>query len=147
MKLIKISDEKDCIISVSLNELIVDMKPFISNLNFCLYELDAIGCEDIDYYLGTMSDEVNSSEYGTAIRMNDLIYKSSQLKQVINFILVGNSKIKINDKYLAEHHWMNEQEIIIQMLDGDCWEVFTHNLDIANFLQNKYSEVEICDVK
>ena len=143
MKLIKIKEENEGVISVSLYKLLLDIDKFISSSNFFLYELEATGSKNIDYFLGVFSDEINNSDIGVPIKWNDLLHKTSQIDQVINIILVGNLEKKVNDKYLVEHGWKNKKEIVIEMVDGDCWEIYSSNLELVTYLKNKYLNVEV----
>jgi hypothetical protein len=136
--ILKIKDEinKD-ILSVSLVQLLNCLKGLIASYGWTIYELDAIGQENINYELGTFCDTINSSEFGYDISWDDLTKKSAQMSQIIDLILVGNHEKTEPLKYTDDADWKLMQSIVIEIVDGSYWEIYTSNNEIIDTCKKK----------
>jgi hypothetical protein len=147
MYLIKILDSKDgAVLDVNLHDILNCLRKHLSTYIFTLYELDAFGKQSIDFHLGELCEEVNTSQYGKRYQFSEIYKISKDFEQAINLILVGNREKRGNVEFLDSPDWLSKQDVTIQIIDGYCWEIYTANIELLNECKNTFKNVEIVEL-
>ena len=143
-KHIKIKDEinKD-FLSVTLFELLKNIQHYGDKFTWSIYELDATGNLGEGCSLPELEDKIDSLESGFIMCWNDLLVMSSKLSQVINLILIASNVNQAFEKYEDSNDWRKKYPIIVEIVDGDYWEVYSSNENLIDSLEKKYKDTEV----
>jgi hypothetical protein len=142
-KVIKIKDQvNEYFLSVTLNDLLDNITPFVKDYKWAIYELDAsVKDGGFPNYL-ELINKIDQVETGYCISWCELKSLASKLDQVINLTLVACDTNSYFGKYENSHKWRERYSIVIEILDGEYWEVYSSNEELISCLQNKYSDIE-----
>lgn len=137
---LRISDIKDgkCI---SLSEVLLDI-PYPNQLNWLLLWLDVTPIKKEGKPIIELEKKVNESENGFSCTLESLMELSRKIFQEIEVLIIG-SRIKENLHRYKEDQTMYETcDIVIEMIDGGFWEIFSKDINLIDRLMKKYKEVE-----
>lgn len=141
---IRISDSKPLSTINVLNVSPTDILEFIDygqGLNWAILEIEATGdlgekkWKKLHQY-ETLGEKI------TRISWDELKEVSNEFRQVIWFTAIG-CKDLANVKFYKEDVEMYEScEIVIEIIDGGCCEVFSHDHQLINKIAKHFKEVE-----
>jgi hypothetical protein len=137
---IRISDIKDgkCIPLSELLETIPDEKQFF----WAWLWLDVTPLEHEGQHLVELQKKINQSEDGLTTTFESILEMSKKIFQEIDLTIIA-CKTKENIRRYKEDKEMYETcDIVIEMIDGGFWEVFSKNVTWINQLAKKFQSVE-----
>lgn len=137
---LRISDIKDgkCI---SLSEVLTDI-PYANELNWVLLWFDVTPIKKEGKPITELRKKVNESEGGLPCTFESLVELSRKIFQEIEILIIG-CRIKENlHRYKEEQKMYEICDIVIEMIDGGFWEIFSKNINWIDRLTKKYKEVE-----
>lgn len=137
---IRISDIKDgkCIPLGELLETIPDETQFF----WAWLWLDVTPLENEGHYLVELQKKINQSEDGLTTTFESILEISKKIFQEIDLTIIA-CKTKENVRRYKEDKEMYETcDIVIEMIDGGFWEVFSKNVTWINQLAKKFQSVE-----
>jgi hypothetical protein len=137
---IRISDINDgkCIPLIELLETIpVEMQFF-----WALLWLDVTPLENEGKYIVELQKKINQSENGLITTFGSLLEISKKIFQEIDLTIIA-CKIKENiHRYKEDREMYETCDIVIEMIDGGFWEVFSKNVTWIDQLAKKFQKVE-----
>jgi len=114
-----------------------------NKLNWAILELEATG--DLGEEKWTELEQFETSDTGTLITWDDLKETSGKFWQVIWMTIIG-CKDKKNLRFYDTSFEMYEScEVVIEIFDGSCCEVFSHDHSLIDRLAKKYKEIELLE--
>ncbi|QVL55417.1 MAG: hypothetical protein KFB95_08930 [Simkaniaceae bacterium] len=114
-----------------------------NKLNWAILELEATG--DLGEEKWTELEQFETSDTGTLITWDDLKETSGKFWQVIWMTIIG-CKDKKNLRFYDTSFEMYEScEVVIEIFDGSCCEVFSHDRSLIERLAKKYKEIELLE--
>jgi len=114
-----------------------------NKLNWAILELEATG--DLLEEKWTELEQFETSDTGTLITWDDLKETSGKFWQVIWMTIIG-CKDKKNLRFYDTSFEMYEScEVVIEIFDGSCCEVFSHDRSLIERLAKKYKEIELLE--
>lgn len=138
---IRISDLKEdkCI---SLSELLEDI-PSGDQLNWALLWFDVTPKEKGGRKLTELQKKVQESNKGLLFTYKSLIELSSKIFQEIEVLIIGCKNKDNIRRYKDDQEMYETCDIVIEMIDGGFWEVFSKNINWIDQLAEKYKKVEL----
>lgn len=130
-------------LSTSLKDLLEDITPFMDNYVMGVFELDGFLYEGVPEEFGLLIDKINETKEGYIIDLTELKRLANELTQVINLILVISDSKNNFIQYVDSDEWRKKQKIIIEIVDGDYWEVYSSNDKLISHLEHKYKDTEV----
>lgn len=86
---------------------------------------------------------MHSSRRGFRCNFEFLVEFSEKIFQEIEVLIVG-CKIKQHlHRYEDDQKMYETCDIVIEMIDGGCWEIFSKNLSWIDQTAERYNEVEL----
>lgn len=138
---IRISDEKNgkCI---PLSELLIDI-PDPDQFKWSLLWFDVTPIKNEGIFITELTKKINKSEKGINYNFASLLEISKKVFQEIEVLIIG-CKIEENlHRYKEDQKMYETCDIVIEMIDGGFWEIFSKNETLINQLTKKYKDVEI----
>lgn len=144
MHFIEIYDsENKHFLSVSLYDLLVSLKNTIEKYKWSIYELTAIGNEKSGANIPELEGNIFKLPTGLHLDGGQLIKIAKDLDQVINLILVAS----LNESDFSEientNEWQSNYPLVIEIVDGYCWNVYSQDKEIINFLASIYKDTKV----
>jgi len=138
---IRISDLKEdkCI---SLSELL-DTIPSADQLNWALLWFDVTPKEKEGKRLTELQKKVQESNKGLPFTFASLIELSRKIFQEIEVLIIGCKNKENIHRYKDDQEMYETCDIVIEMIDGGFWEVFSKNTNWIDRLAKKYKKVEL----
>ena len=87
---------------------------------------------------------VRSTELGL-ISWEDLNSLSKKFYQIFDITLIGCRDIDLIKRYQNDEEMYNTCDIVIEMIDSGCWEVFSKDRHLIYKLANKFKEIEFLE--
>jgi hypothetical protein len=138
---LRISDIKNrkCI---PLSELLINI-PHPDQFKWSLLWFCVTPMENEGRFISELTEKINSSEQGLDFSFTALLALSKKIFQEIEVLVIG-CKMKENlHRYTVDQEMYETCDIVMEMIDGGFWEVFSKNEILINRLAKKYKEVEI----
>ena len=137
---IRISDAKDdkCIPLSELLENIPNEKQFF----WALLWLDVTPLKNEGKYLIALEKKTNQSENGLFLAFESLLEISKKVFQEINVTIIACKAKESLYRYKEDQEMYEACDIVIEMVDGGFWEVFSKNVEWINQLAKKFKDVE-----
>ena len=132
---LRISDIKDgkCI---PLSEVLADI-PYASQLNWELLWLDVTPIKREGKAITELQKKVNKSENGLPCDFKLLVELSGKIFQEIEILIIGCKVKEHLHRYKEEQKMYQSCDIVIEMIDGGCWEIFSKNINWIDRLAKK----------
>ena len=137
---IRISDIKDgkCI---PLLELLKDI-PNANDLNLAILWFSVTPLKGEGEFTTELQKKINESKQVVFINIESLREISKKIFQEIDLLVIGSKIKETLHRYEDDQEMYENCDIVIEMIDGGYWEVFSKNIDWINQLAKKYKEVE-----
>jgi len=137
---IRISDIKDdkCIPLSDLLENISNEKQFF----WALLWLDVTPQKNEGKYLVALQAKVNQSKNGLLITFESLIEISKKIFQEINVAIIACEIKEGLHRYKEDKEMYETCDIVLEMIDGGFWEVFSKNVKLIDQLAKKFQNIE-----
>ncbi len=140
VKGLRISDIKDgkC---VPLLEILKEI-PQASTFSWELLWLDVTPNKKDGEVIDALQNKVNKSENGLPCQFDLLIEISGKIFQELEVLIIGCKVKEHLHRYQNDQQMYETCDIVIEMIDGGFWEIFSTNISWINQLAKKYTEVE-----
>ncbi len=137
---IQISDIKDgkCIPLDKLLETIPDKTQFF----WAWLWLDVTPLENEGHYLVELQKKINQSEDGLTTTFESISETSKKIFQEIDLTIIACKTKENVHRYKEDKEMYETCDIVIEMIDGGFWEVFSKNVTWINELAMKFQNVE-----
>ncbi len=137
---IRISDIKDgkCIPLSELLENIPNEKQFF----WALLWLDVTSLKNEGKHLIALEKKTNQSKNGLLLTFESLLKISKKIFQEINVTIIACKAKESLHHYKEDREMYETCDIVIEMIDGGFWEVFSKNVEWLNQLAKKFQNVE-----
>lgn len=143
---IRISDATDNVVSVTLIDILEEIQKG-NEFNWSILFLWAIG------HLGmgksvpgnsipVFEDLIRKSLKGFFINWDDLLTLTKKFQQIIDLTLIGCRDKNLLKRYEDDKEMYETCDIVIQMIDGCFWEVFSNDYELINRLATKFKKIE-----
>lgn len=127
---------------IPLFELLVDI-PTPNQLNWALLWLDVTPTEGNGKLITELQQKINKSDHGLFCTFEFLTDLSEKIFQEIEILIVG-CKVKENiHRYKEDKEMYETCDIVIEMIDGGFWEIFSKTPKWIDHLAKKYTKVEV----
>ena len=137
---IRISDIQDekCI---SLSCLLINILDS-EQLNWALLWFDVTPKENEGRAISELTHKINHSENGLACDFTMLIKISEKIFQEIEILIIGCKDSNNLHRYKEDQEMYETCDIVMEMIDGGFWEVFSQNDVLIDHLSSQYKKVE-----
>jgi len=137
---IRISDLKEnkCI---SLSELL-DNIPNADQFNWVLLWFDVIPKKKEGRKLVEIQKKIQESNKGLSFTFSALTELSKKIFQEIEVLIIGCKNKENIHQYKDDQEMYETCDLVIEMIDGGFWEVFSKNINWIDWLAKKYKKVE-----
>jgi hypothetical protein len=138
---IRISDLKEgkC---VPLSELL-DTIPNGNQLNWNVLWFDVTPIEKEGKLLTEVQKKIKESKEGISYTFESLSELSKKIFQEIEVLVIGSKNRENTHRYKDDQEMYESCDIVIEMIDGSFWEIFSKDPDWIEQLTKKYREIEI----
>lgn len=140
---IRISDIKEdkCI---SLSELLGHLA-YLEHLNWSVLWLDVTSKKGSGTFIVDLMDKANHSKNGFSCSFTDLIEISDKIFQEIEVLIIGCKNAENIHRYKQDQEMYETCDIVIEMIDGGFWEIFSKNLPLIELLSSIYKDFEFLE--
>jgi len=137
---IRISDVKNgkCIPLNNLLETIQEEKQFFWSWLW----LDVTPLKNHGQYLMELQKKINQSEDGRTATFESILETSKKIFQEIDLTIVACKTKENLHRYKEDKEMYETCDIVIEMIDGGFWEIFSKNITWINQLAKKFQSVE-----
>ncbi len=140
---IRISDIKDnaCI-------PLVDLLPLIngSKLYWVLLWLDIMPKKEHGEYIIDLEPKVNKSPNGLSCSWDFLSELADKFYQEIDLLIIGSQSVQNLHRYKDDKEMYETCDVVIQMIDGGFWEIFSSDPNLIAKLKSRFRKTEPLDV-
>jgi hypothetical protein len=139
-KSLRISDIKNdrC---VPLSELLTHIQN-PDQLKWSLLWFDVIPIKDEGGFISRLTKNVNGSERGFYCDFDLLADVSRKIFQEIEILIIGCKTEEMLHRYEKDQKMYESCDIVMEMIDGGFWEIFSKNEGLIDQLSKKYKVVE-----
>ena len=141
IKGIRILDKKNNIISVELPEILEQINDGDSFFWSVLY-LYATGDLGEKQSIPFLEQQIKKSERGLLLSWNQLNDLANKFWDLIDITIIGCKDQLMLKKYQDDQQMHEKCDIVIEMIDSGCWEIFSKDLAWIDQLGKKYKKVE-----
>jgi hypothetical protein len=141
---IRISDIKNgkCI---PLTEVLINISD-PNQFKWALLWFDVMPIQHEGRYVSELTEKVNKSEQGLECIFMSLLELSKKSFQEIEVLIIGCKTKENLHRYKDDQKMYETCDIVIEMIDGGFWEIFSKNKVLINQLTQKYKEVEFLNL-
>ena len=144
MKCIEIRDSmNEHFLSVTIFNLLSGQMNVFKKYNWSIYELNATAQEKSDINLLELRSRIFNSSSGLKVNFDELLEIMQQLDQVIDLILVASGDEKKFTKFEDDNKWRDKYPIVIEIIDGAYWEVYSNDKELIKNLSKFYQDTKI----
>lgn len=138
---IRISDTKNgkCIPFLEILENIDDGNEF----KWAALWLDVTPKKNEGKYIIDLERKINESENGLFFSFNELKELSNKFFQEIELTIIGSTLKENLHRYKEDRNMYEMCDVVIEMIDGGFWEIFSKNKNLISRLNEKYQNTEI----
>lgn len=86
------------------------------------------------------------SQNGVLVSWKELYDIATKLEQIIDITIIGCNDLKLVQRYDTEEEMYKSCDIVIEMVDGSCWEVFSKDENLINGLAAKFKSTQFLDI-
>lgn len=141
---IRLYDSIDDVINVSLTD-ILDVIPNGQLYHWSILFLETSGHLGEGRSIPVFQEQIRQSTRGFIINWNDLIILSKKFNQVIDIDLIGCQDIHLLKRYENNRSMYETCDIVIQMIDGCYWEIFSKDKNLIDSFAIKFDEIELIE--
>ena len=136
---IRISDLKEgkCIL---LSEILVNI-PCQNQLNWGVLDSDVNPVKGKEEFIISMEREINKKIHCFNIKFDELILFSEGIYQEIDLTVIGCVNKNHLHQYLSDIEMYETCDVVIEMIDGGYWEVFSKDASLIDRLSKKFKDV------
>lgn len=141
---IRISDSKPLSKISVLNVSPIDILEFIDygqDLKWAILDLEATGDLGKDKWDQLAQFDISKGKV-TEIEWKDLVDTSKKFEQVIWMTIIGSKNQENLHQYSLDFAMYEFCEIVIEIVDGGCCEVFSHDHQLIDKIAKKFKDVE-----
>ena len=140
---IRISDSKDnaCI-------PLEDLLPIIneSNLNWALLWIKVFPKREQGESVMELEPKVNGSPNGFICSWEFLLDLAKKFHQEIDLLIIGSKSVQNLHRYKDDKEMYETCDVVIEMIDGGFWEIFSSDPNLIAKLKSRFRETEPLDV-
>ncbi|TKC12041.1 hypothetical protein FA048_00025 [Pedobacter polaris] len=140
-RIIKISGDKNPILSVSLKDILGCIKS-IERITWAILWLEAVAALENNTSIVHLEDKINNSDNATIISWEQLLILSNQIIQGINLLILGDKKQSNLKKYLKDEDMFMSCDYTIELIDSSYWIIHSNDEDFFNNVFESLSGVE-----
>jgi len=93
-------------------------------------------------FISELIKKVNSSKQGFPCTFTSLLKISEKIFQEIEVLIIGCKMAENLHRYEEDQKMYEICDIVIEMIDGSFWEVFSYDISWINDLEKKYKQIE-----
>jgi len=140
---IRILDQKEdkCISFCEILNYIKNGKQFYWSVLW----LDVTPMKDEGKYIIQLEKKINKSEKGLLLSFDLLKEVSLKFFQEIEMIVIASKEKQNLHRYKNDIEMYTTCEIVIEMIDGGFWEVFSKDKDLIFKLKEKFKDIELLE--
>lgn len=137
---VRISDIKDgkCVPFSQILENVENGK----DLNWVILWMDVTPQKSEGQYIMDLQKEINSSENGLFFSFEAIKALSKKNFQEIELTVVASRSRENLHRYAEDIDMYEECDVVIEMIDGGCWEVFSLDFNLISNLNQKFNKTE-----
>lgn len=139
---IRIEDSKNGLGCIDLIEILKEIK----NKNILYWSIlfmDAMGNLGDEKSIPEFENQIRESEKGIFLSWNELYDMATKLEQIIDITIIGCNDIESIRRYDVEQEMYESCDIVIEMIDSGCWEVFSKDESLINRLVAKFKDTKL----
>ena len=141
---IRIEDTKNQFQCIDLVEILREIKK--KNYYWSILFLDGMGNLGDNISIPEFEKQIFESQNGVLISWDELYDIATKLEQIIDITIIGCNDLKLVRRYDTEEEMYETCDIVIEMVDGDCWEVFSKDENLINELAGKFKNTQFLDI-
>ncbi len=134
MKYIEIDKRTNEFHSITLENILLRIQPYIENYKWSIQLIDGVG--NIENIIGMNIVELEKhcdiSPKGYLLDFNKLITLSKTLKDIIDILIVGCEGEEEIPKAYKDDGWEDICKVIISREDSSLWQLFSQNSNILH---------------
>ncbi len=139
---IRILDNKNEIVSVKLSD-ILDVISYGELFNWSILYSYVILKPNQGITIFELEEKTNNSENGYKVSWEQLKQLAEKNHQAIDITLIGCNNDKLLHRYEDDKEMYETCDIVIEMIDGGFWEIFSRDFDLISKLKEKFKETEL----
>ncbi|MBI9091025.1 MAG: hypothetical protein JEZ12_17575 [Desulfobacterium sp.] len=132
MKYIEINKRITDFYSITLEDILLRIQPYIENFKWSIQLIDGVG--NIEKIIGMNIVELekycDNSPKGYIIDFSKLMTLSKTFKDIIDILIVGCEEEGKIPKAYKDDNWENNCNVIISREDSSLWQLFSQNSNI-----------------
>lgn len=141
---IRIEDNSEShAMSIGLHEILKEIDG--NAYHWSILEIEAWGSLGEGQTYEELEKEVNDSENGLLINWNDLEILSRKFQQIIWITIIGSRDKELLRYYQNDKEMYETCDIVIEMIDGGYWEVFSKDTSLINGLAAKFKDIKLLE--
>jgi hypothetical protein len=142
---IRIEDENEIgAISVALSDILEEIQDG-NAFQWSILEIEAFGNFGEGRTYKQLEKEVNDSKNGFFIAWEELNVLSRKFDQIIWITVIGCKDEKLLRYYKTDQEMYETCDIVIEMFDSSCWEVFSKDENLINRLSAKFKDIKLLE--
>lgn len=138
---IRISDAKNNVICVGLKDILEEIDKG-DQLYWSILDFYGMGNLGRGKSIPAFIENINKSERGLIIKWDELILLASCFWQVFDILIIGCANNELVVRYNDDRVMYETCDIVIEMIDGGFWQVFSRDRALINRLATKFKEIE-----
>jgi hypothetical protein len=127
---------------ITLYKLLEQIESIGKQLFWSLLDFKGIGNLSINESIIKFSKEIANLSNGMIFTWEDLVKFSNEIDQVLWMTLIGDRKEE-NLKRLPIEELYLSNDLVISMLDGDLWILYSKNSRVVDILEKCFEDVKI----
>jgi hypothetical protein len=141
VKGIRISDKKNNIVSVELPDILMEI-PEGDSLCWSVLYLYATGSLGENQSMPTFEEQIRKSEKGLFISWGELNNLAKKFWDLMDITIIGCRDKSLLGRYDNDQKMRETCNIVIEMIDSGCWEIFSKDEKLIKRLSQKYKDIE-----
>lgn len=136
------------IIEDKINKMLIGLPAILNEVEngsqfyWSILFLEVIGKLGKGISVPIFQEQILHSEKGLLIKWDDLKSLSNKFEQLIDITLIGCKDMQLIQRYEDDQEAFETCDIVIQMIDGGFWEIFSKDTGFINRLGSRFQEVE-----
>jgi len=141
---IRILDQRDHVISVNLRHILKEITNG-KKLNWAILYIDVILKPNSDIPIVQLEKQINHSQNGYEINWKNLTQFAEKIHQEIDITIIGFKNKENMHRYKEDREMYETCDIVIEIIDGGFWEVFSKDKDLILKLKEKFKDIELLE--
>lgn len=117
-----------------------------SKLNWALLWLDVMPKREYGEYIIDLEPKINKSPNGLSCSWDFLLELAPKFYQEIDLLMIGSKSIQNLHRYKDAQEMYETCDLVVQMIDGGFWEIFSSDPQLIAKLKTQFQETEPLDV-